>query len=80
MPAVPHRAGAVLITCQCDLGDPSYACEEPATQEDLLCDECRGGCTGAIRFRLGAEERTWHVKGLSLDLVPGSLTTADDGE
>jgi hypothetical protein len=29
-----------LITCRCDrYGDP---CRNPATQEDLLCDDCRG--------------------------------------
>ncbi|GAA2990544.1 hypothetical protein GCM10017559_08210 [Streptosporangium longisporum] len=32
-----------LITCQCSRGTP--ACQRTATQEDFLCDVCRGGCS-----------------------------------
>lgn len=30
------------VSCQC--AAHPYSCEDPATQEDLLCDQCRPGC------------------------------------
>lgn len=39
--------GKPLALCQCERWRPAAACKRTATQEDLLCDPCRGGCSAA---------------------------------
>jgi hypothetical protein len=39
--------GRPLAPCQCGRWRPAPACTRTATQEDLLCDPCRRGCSAA---------------------------------
>lgn len=36
-----------LASCQCPRWRPAPACARTATQEDLLCNPCRRGCSAA---------------------------------
>jgi hypothetical protein len=44
--------------CQCSRWSASRPCEHRMTQEDLLCDPCRDGCS---LITIGDGE-SWHVQ------------------
>lgn len=61
-------AGA--FSCQCrEFGAPEAGCGARATQEDLLCDTCREGCSLAMPASAGRGHM--RADSLSFTLAPG---------
>ena len=74
-------------TCRCDRDfradeqdtDPNPPCQSEASEEDLLCDACRGGCGVAMTTRLGLLDgtevvRSVHGRGLGDAAVAAQAT------
>jgi hypothetical protein len=65
-----------LLACQCSRG--RIRCETKATQEDLMCDFCREGCTVVMWGQVGGapDEMTdgLHTRVVSWDFEANALS------
>jgi hypothetical protein len=52
-----------MAKCQCSKQSDECPCRNEISQEDLLCDLCREGCTAGCWIEFGGEigTETWHV-------------------